>query len=132
MLIEIQKATGALVRGTWKHWQYLAPNADAYRWTATICCPDCGKFLNLVNHTIAADGQVSPSVGHPDGYPACNWHTHPRLIGWEQLAAQPLPPAPPPETCQNCGTVSRVLGGWGTWSGGAGLICADCIRIRKL
>lgn len=126
MLIELQRATDGLKPGTWKAWQFL-DTATGYKWAATVCCPDCGRLLSLANHSIAENGQVSPSVGHPPEYPPCGWHTHPILLGWGEQLQKPLPPSPDLHTCEKCNTVSRSIFGWGTWSGGRGLICANCI-----
>ena len=101
---------------------------DHPRWAAILRCADCARPLMLVNHTIAADGQVSPSVGHPENYPACSWHPTPRLVGW---VAEPDPePKPIVATCDRCGATTRQLGGWGTWSKGRGLICPACIKTH--
>ena len=101
---------------------------DRPRWVAMLWCVDCGRPLVLTNHTIAADGQVTPSVGHPENYPPCSWHPTPRLIGW---VSEPDPePRPIAAPCEQCGAKSRQLGGWGTWSGGAGLICPFCVAGR--
>lgn len=108
------------------HWQRILVDAfgDAPFWSAVIWCPSCTRPLSLVRHAIAANGQVNPSVGHPDSYPPCDWHVNPKLLGWEE---RPAPVAPVIVKCQRCGTEARQLGGWGTWSGGDGLICPACI-----
>ena len=62
---------------------------DHPRWSAIIRCPECKVFLPIPNHTISADGQVTPSVGHDPKWPACSWHPTPKLIGWA-----PCPPRP--------------------------------------
>lgn len=73
--------------GTWSRVLAMMPEPDCrYYWTATIWCPECGKALYAANHTIGADGQISPSLGHPDIYPACGWHTYPRLLDWAPSA----------------------------------------------
>lgn len=132
MLIEIPRrgAGQSFEKGTWQRLLTHTPEPE-YRpyWTAMICCPECGRKLYLALHKIAADGQVSPSVGHPAEYPPCPWHVTPRLIGWEQW---PTPPIPNPATCELCGKVSHTIGGWGTWSGGTGIICADCFKGRAV
>ena len=127
MLINIPRATDDTyhVKGTWQRVLFHTSEPE-YRpfYSAMICCPECGEYLNLVNHTIASDGQVSPSVGHPKNT-GCPWHTNPRLIGWEQW---PLPEIPPIFTCERCGTTAHGLGGWGTWNGGNGDICNKCVK----
>ena len=94
------------------------------RWSAIVWCPSCARPLSAVNHLIAPNGQITPSLGHPTEYPACDWHTSPQLVGWEAL-----PPlvAKPQHTCERCGAKNALLSGWGTWSGGPGLICGDCV-----
>lgn len=60
-------------RGTW-----LAILIDGVR-SARVTCLDCGKSYAL-DHEIAADGTVTPSVACPtDG---CKWHVHIVLDGW--------------------------------------------------
>lgn len=112
------------------HWQRVLLDAvgDHPVWSAIIWCPSCGRVLALQRgHTIADTGQVSPSVGHPDTYPPCDWHVNPKLTGWKAL---PLPEARVIEVCERCGAKGRQLSGWGTWSSGTGLICANCVKGR--
>ncbi len=46
-----------------------------------VRCGQCGKAVDLhEQHTIAADGTVSPSVHHDE--PGCGWHVHIKLEGW--------------------------------------------------
>lgn len=124
-MIDVPRGKG---RGTWAR-ILIDTLGDSPRWSAMIRCPSCAKPLSLVNHTIAPDGQVSPSVGHPDIYPPCDWHVTPKLVGWvDEPAPAPLPFFTP---CERCGAKARQLSGWGTWSGGAGLICPDCIKSRN-
>jgi hypothetical protein len=99
---------------------------DTPRWTALIRCPECKVFLPLTDHTIASDGQVTPSVAHDPRLPPCSWHPTPKLLGWS-----PCPPAPEPkpfhEPCGRCGAKGRQLGGWGVgW--GFLLVCPDCVK----
>ncbi len=125
MLIEVPEGKG---RG---HWQRVIIDefGDSPCWSAIIWCPDCGKVLALQRgHAIAANGQITPSVGHPDSYPPCPWHTNPRLVGWKEL---PVPVRPVLETCEKCGARGRQLAGWGTWCNGRGLICPACIESEK-
>ena len=108
------------------HWQrvILGEMSDEPVWSAVLWCPECGKGMSLQRgHTIAADGQVSPSVGHPNGYPPCGWHTLPRLVGWE---VRPNPPPREWNTCARCQRKSRSIGGWGTDGRVAGIICDTC------
>ena len=124
VLVDVPEGVG---RGTWQR-LLVDSMTDRRRWSAVILCPDCGKPLVLINHTISANGQVSPSVGHPSEFPACGWHQHPRLVGW---SLPPLPPLPNKETCERCGTTTYQVSGWGTWSGGSGIICDKCFAERK-
>jgi hypothetical protein len=112
------------------HWQRTLVDelGDNPHWGALVWCPECGRVLFAKDHAISAGGQITPSLGHPDDYPACPWHTHPRLVGWS-----PVPPTPAPRefsTCESCGVKSRSIGGWGTWSGGRGIICPTCFAGR--
>lgn len=120
---------GAWPPGAWKRWLAYTPEPE-FRpyWTATIKCQKCSRKLNLSQHKIDVTGQVSPSVGHPVEYPPCDWHPTPRLIGWEDW---PAPPTPALSTCERCGKQSHTVGGWGTWSGGTGIICDKCIKERR-
>jgi len=109
------------------HWELVLFDeyGDKPHRTAIVWCPKCGKPLNCVNHTIAANGQISPSLGHPIEYPPCPWHTSPRLVGWESI------PDPQPKPfcmeCARCGAKGRQAGGWGRGYGFAGDICPKCV-----
>lgn len=131
MLIEIPRIDGDRrnKRGVWVHVIHHTPEPE-YRpyWSANVFCPDCGRVLSCQNHSIAANGQVSPSLGHPAQFPACGWHTNPRLIGWTPELWS-LPPIPNPETCALCGKVSHTLGGWTIANGG--LQCAECFSLNQ-
>lgn len=107
--------------------------SDAPRWSAVVFCPECGRGLSLVNHAIAADGTVTPSIGHPDSYrkadgSLCEWHPHARLADWNNA---PPPKPHPSSTCARCGVVSRNLSGWGTDGRYLGIICPACITGMK-
>lgn len=121
-LADIPRGKG---RGTWQPILFHTPEPE-YRgfWSAIVFCPECNKPLSAVNHNITSDGQVTPSLGHPNSYPPCDWHPPSvKLIGWEQW--------PVPETqiytCARCSVTSHNLGGWGTWSGD-GDICSKCSK----
>lgn len=123
MIVELPPGKG---RGKWQR-ILVDEYGDSPRWSALIRCPECDTFLPIINHQISPDGQVSPSVGHPQKT-SCGWHTSPRLIGWG-----PCPPAPSPKptySCEACGFKARQLAGWGTWSGGHGEICPGCVSKR--
>lgn len=51
-----------------------------------LTCGKCGKQTGtLADHTIAADGTVTPSIGCPhDGY---DWHIFGVLEGWAEAIA---------------------------------------------
>jgi DNA-directed RNA polymerase subunit RPC12/RpoP len=115
MLIDLTEGRG---RGQWRR-VLLDEFTVQPRWSAIICCPDCGVLLPIPNHTIAADGQVSPSVGHP--VTQCSWHVHPKLIGWN--LAPPLPSAYPDHECSRCGAKTKQLSGWSVSNG---LVCPAC------
>jgi DNA-directed RNA polymerase subunit RPC12/RpoP len=111
-------------RGEWQR-ILLDEFGDHPRWSAIIRCPECGTRLPIPNHTIAADGHVRPSVGHPKG--SCPWHPPSvMLLGWA-----PCPPNPSPrpfcDPCIRCGARARQLAGWGMASGG--LHCPICMKI---
>jgi hypothetical protein len=122
-LIDLPPGKG---RGKWQR-VLVDEFGDKPRWSAIIRCPECDMILPIINHAIGNDGRVSPSVGHPKN--PCSWHVTPKLIGWA-----PCPPAPAPypfHSCENCDFKARQLAGWGTWSGGVGVICPKCILIRE-
>lgn len=91
--------------------------------SAVVWCPLCHQPLCLRNHDIANDGSVYPSVVHPahPRFAGCPWHPTVTLIGWD-----PSYPLPKEEECQRCHKRAFVFSGWGTWSGGTGLICVEC------
>ena len=67
----------------------MSPNAGEYtpvvldgQRTARVACPQCG-YTALLDHEIAADGTVTPSVICPRGDDKqCTWHANVRLAGW--------------------------------------------------
>ena len=129
-LIDIPRCPSddTFAKGTWTRMLFhtAEPEFKAY-WSAIICCPECGKYLNLVNHKIAADGQISPSVGHPNSYPPCGWHVTPKLLDWlpEEWG---LLPQNEVEICAGCGRQSHSIGGWGTWNKSRGIACPACLK----
>jgi hypothetical protein len=129
MLTEIPRAGPSDKRkpGTWERLIAHTPEPEYLSyWTAIVWCPDCGRGLLASLHTIANDGRVTPSLGHPASYPPCGWHTHPRLLGWEPSNWR-LPPSPELTTCARCPRQSRSLGGWGLGWGYSSPICDKCI-----
>ena len=129
MLVDIPRSRPDQKRapGTWVHILQHTPEPEyRFYWSAMVWCPECGKPLSCINHTIADDGQITPSLGHPIEFPSCSWHVSPKLIGWAPKEWG-TPETPSPETCARCGKVSHTIGGWGTWSQG-GIICASCFK----
>lgn len=121
MQIELTHGRG---QGHW-HRILLGEFDDRPRWGAIVWCPQCGLPMLMHQHTVDIDGYVHPSLGHPPGYPQCQWHpTEPRLVGWHPEPR--LPDARPIEHCAKCGRGARHLSGWGTWNG-PGLLCPPCI-----
>lgn len=43
----------------------------------------CGLPMGLDDHTVAADGTVSPSLWHQDDGHGCGWHVWGRLLDWD-------------------------------------------------
>ena len=59
---------------SWKHLQLAGGAASA-----TVSCPGCGCVATLEDHTIAADGQVQPSLLCPH---RCGFYDHVLLKNW--------------------------------------------------
>lgn len=59
--------------GTWKGLQ-------SYKRSASATCPECGRTCSLLDHTIADDGAVHPSLVCP--YDDCSFHEWVKLEGW--------------------------------------------------
>lgn len=55
---------------------------------AVIVRCNCGAAL-LLDHEIAADGTVTPSLWHSEVQGACGWHVVGRLDGWTPPASSP-------------------------------------------
>lgn len=53
--------------------------------TPAIRCPVCNHIAVLADHTISANGRVSPSVVCPD----CGFHEFLTLAGWEGREIKP-------------------------------------------
>lgn len=133
-MIELLEAKSGNKRqpGTWVKVLAHTPEPEFKPfWTAVVNCPECGRMLNATLHSIAANGQISPSLGHPDSYPPCAWHVNPRLMGWTPNE-WPLPETAPLETCERCKKQAHSIGGWGTWSGGRGIICSECVHFVRI
>jgi len=56
--------------------------------TAGMTCPN-GHTASLSDHTIAADGKVSPSVVCP--YEGCKFHEYVQLEGWGSSSTVSIP-----------------------------------------
>ncbi len=65
---------------TWRRCEGPPPDRAP---TALISC-DQGHVCSLTNHTIAADGTVTPSLVCPTD--ECGWHVFLRLVDWEPAA----------------------------------------------
>ena len=118
-------------RGQW--WPVLVDEYTHPRWTVVVVCLECGAKLFARNHTIAPDGVVSPSLGHPEGAAPCGWHHHVKLIGWAAVPDAPearIVEVVPFSTCARCGKQEQEISGWGTW-GNPGIICRECRRERN-
>lgn len=48
--------------------------------SAMVTCARCERSASLTGHTIAANGEVSPSLQCP--YKGCSWHVYVTLVGW--------------------------------------------------
>lgn len=58
----------------------LDPRADRRGW-CIVCCPSCGRPMTLgLNHVVAADGRVSPSLVCPRA--GCSFHDYVTLADW--------------------------------------------------
>lgn len=65
---------------------------------AMLYCPNCHKPMSITNHSIDADGNVSPSVVCPNNLglaqgiekfgEKCQFHEFVRLDGWPTYVAQ--------------------------------------------
>ena len=56
--------------------------------TARVTCPEC-KHEAILDHEIAADGTVTPSLDCPtDG---CGFHEHVVLAGWQRKELRSVP-----------------------------------------
>jgi hypothetical protein len=76
--------------------QHAAPGVlPADRWhrfgkTAVLACPGCGRTASLLDHHIADDGKVSPSVDCPNQH--CDFHKFVILEGWDKEYHEKYPP----------------------------------------
>lgn len=66
--------------GPW--WRPVWLSITKGAWSASFMCPN-RHYGSLMDHEIAADGTVSPSVVCPTE--GCDFHEHVRLVGWEDL-----------------------------------------------
>jgi len=51
--------------------------------SARIGCPKCGESPSLFDHTIGADGTVTPSAVCP--VKGCDFHEFVKLVGWKVI-----------------------------------------------
>lgn len=68
-------------KGTWIGGRRSGDN----RPTALISCPNCGQFMSLSQHTIAENGEVTPSLVCP--HYGCDFHEHITLENWKNDTA---------------------------------------------
>jgi len=61
-------------KGTWKGAKW------GPRRTAIVSCPGCGQSTSISQHTIDADGKVTPSLVCPFG---CGFHDFVTLENWK-------------------------------------------------
>lgn len=95
-----------------------------------VFCPECGRGLSLINHSIAPDGTVTPSISHPESHrkadgSLCSWHPTARLLDRPNL---PAPSPMPLSTCARGEAKSRSVDGWGSVGNFTGIVCAKCFR----
>lgn len=64
---------------SWGSWRPLRCEGGGR--SASVACAACGKSATLTGHTIAASGEVSPSLQCP--YGGCGWHVFVTLAGWQ-------------------------------------------------
>ena len=67
--------SGRMAPGTWRR---SSRRRDGER-VVVVCCPHCGTEADL-DHSIGADGAVSPSLECPTT--GCDFHDWGRLDGW--------------------------------------------------
>ncbi len=62
--------------GTWWLWM---PHSEGLSSRVCIKCPKCGR-IGMLDHDVADDGTVSPSLDCPSE--GCAFHEHVKLRGW--------------------------------------------------
>lgn len=67
-------------KGVWERRQISQSVTEPRVKTAALSCPNCGQAASLIDHDIASDGTVSPSVVCPMA--ECGFHDMVQLIGW--------------------------------------------------
>lgn len=72
-MIELPKSSEMGKKGTWKEMRAV----DVRH--VFVSCPGCGQSASMSDHTIAADGTVTPSVVCPF---ECGFHDMVRLRDW--------------------------------------------------
>ena len=98
-------ATQGRAPGQWKLCVEMERNPPIVkRFIANYFCPKCGNEMTLMNHAIADDGTVSPSVVEPKDFmnpypgkcprPICGtFHENLKLEGWSEACKAALHPA---------------------------------------
>ena len=81
-MIEVPRSRESFRKGT-----YRIVTTEAGNRHVLLCCPGCGAG-GFLDHEIAADGTVTPSVVCPSG--ACDWHQMVRLKEWEPPIPQEM------------------------------------------
>lgn len=88
------------------------------------------QHTSTLQHHVHADGSLEAPYGKATSLHCgvCNETLPLMLAGWSDGEWRgPRPEKLPPEiSCEKCGSKTRWLGGWSTWSGGTGLICSAC------
>lgn len=54
--------------------------------TALITCPKCGQFVSLSTHSIADNGDVTPSLVCP--HYGCDFHENVTLADWSRVSSR--------------------------------------------
>ena len=67
------------VKGVWMERHLQDPGG--VKESAAVSCPKCGEVCSLTEHSVAADGTVSPSLVCPFN---CGYHAMVKLQGWKR------------------------------------------------
>lgn len=66
-------------------WTFIRSTAYLKEPTARVSCAKCGEMATLWEHSIDAQGKVTPSVVCPEK--SCDWHVDVTLEGWAEAIA---------------------------------------------